>query len=143
MPGAPKLLSHVMATERRMPIDYSMIQNLSVALLLEDEAIIAMDMEQALGEAGFDVSTAMTCADAEAWLRERRPDVAIVDITLRDGSSEAIVARLVQDGVPFVVHSGDLPAHHAGTAFASGIWVDKPASSEALITAAQTAIKRA
>jgi DNA-binding response OmpR family regulator len=119
-----------------------MIQDLSVALLLEDEAIIAMDMEQALGEAGFDVSTAMTCADAEAWLRQRRPDVAIVDITLRDGSSEAIVAQLVQDGVPIVVHSGDLPAHHKGTAFASGIWVDKPASNEALISAAQAALKK-
>ncbi|WP_108398813.1 response regulator [Devosia submarina] len=119
-----------------------MIQNLSVALLLEDEAIIAMDMEQALGDAGFDVSTAMTCAAAEAWLLEKRPDVAIVDITLRDGSSEAIVARFVEDGVPFVVHSGDLPLHHQGTPYASGIWVDKPATREALIDAANAAIKR-
>jgi DNA-binding NtrC family response regulator len=119
-----------------------MIPNLSVALLLEDEAIIAMDMEQALGDAGFDVSTAMTCAAAENWLREKRPDIAIVDITLRDGSSEAIVDRFVREGVPFVVHSGDLPIHHAGSVYASGIWVDKPASREALIEAAHAALKR-
>ena len=120
-----------------------MVQDLSVALLLEDEAIIAMDMEQALGDAGFDVSTAMTCADAEEWLDQRRPDVAIVDVTLRDGSSEAIVARLVREGVPFVVHSGDLPTHHANSAFSSGIWVDKPASNEVLISAANAALNRA
>lgn len=86
-----------------------MIQNSSVALLLEDEAIIAFDVEQALEEAGFLVTTNVTCSAADEWLRNTPPDVAVVDIRLKDGSSEVNVARFVRDGIPFVVQSGGSP----------------------------------
>jgi DNA-binding NtrC family response regulator len=108
-----------------------MIQNTSVALLLEDEALIAMDVEQALESAGFSVTTALTCSAAEEWLRTTRPDVAVVDIRLMDGSSE---------GIPFVIHSGGSPAHYAETPFASGAWIGKPASRQELVDAVQAAL---
>lgn len=113
-----------------------MTQNTSIALLLEDEALIAMDIEQALGSAGYDVTTVLTCAQAALWLQTRRPDVVIVDVMLRDGTSEAIVSKLVQERIPFLVHSGDVPGIYAGTPFAHGVWVSKPASSSDLVEAA-------
>ncbi|RKM87750.1 response regulator [Devosia naphthalenivorans] len=113
-----------------------MDQNCPLALLLEDEALIAMDVEQALDSAGFAVATMLTCADAEQWLEAHRPDVVIVDIMLKDGTCEAIVSRLVQDHVPFVVHSGDVPSLHANTLFSRGVWVSKPSDSRELAEAA-------
>lgn len=38
--------------------------NAAVALLLEDEPLIAIDVELALGEAGFAVTTVASCAEA-------------------------------------------------------------------------------
>lgn len=47
-----------------------------------------------------------------------RPDVVIVDIVLRDGPSDQVVERLVSDGIPFIVHSGEHPGMHVGSPFA-------------------------
>ncbi|MBU1334249.1 MAG: response regulator [Alphaproteobacteria bacterium] len=56
-----------------------------LALLLEDEPLIAMDMELLLQGAGLDVTTVASCEEANNWLEVRRPDIVIVDIMLRDG----------------------------------------------------------
>lgn len=116
---------------------YGMLTKTSVALLLEDEPLIALDLEQMLEEAGFDVSIVMTCADASAWLEIHRPDIVIVDIELRDGRPDHFVERLVHDDVPFIVHSGDHPDQHAGTPFAQGLWISKPAEPDELTGAAR------
>lgn len=113
-----------------------MSTNSVVALLLEDEPLISMDLEQMLGGAGFDVTTVMSCKEAEEWLEICRPDVVIVDILLRDGPSDKVVERLVVDAIPFIVHSGDHPNMHVGTPFAHGRWVNKPAAPDELIGAA-------
>jgi DNA-binding response OmpR family regulator len=120
-----------------------MLQNNATALLLEDEVLIAMDVEQALGEAGFNVSTVLSCADAETWLQARRPDLVIVDIKLRDGPSDTIVTGLVKDGIPFIVHSGDEPSLYADTPFSRGVWMSKPSNRSELVAAALQAVKSA
>lgn len=116
---------------------YGMLTKTSVALLLEDEPLIALDLEQMLVEAGFDVSIVMTCADASAWVEIHRPDIVIVDIELRDGRPDHFVERLVHDDVPFIVHSGDHPDQHAGTPFEQGLWIGKPAEPDELTGAAR------
>jgi DNA-binding response OmpR family regulator len=117
-----------------------MPSNASVALLLEDEPLIALDLEQMLEGAGFDVATVMSCKDADDWLSLCRPDIVIVDIVLRDGRSDQVVERLIEDGIPFIVHSGDHPGMHVGTAFANGRWVNKPAAPDELVNAARELI---
>ena len=109
----------------------------AVALLLEDEPLISMDLEQSLAGAGFDVATAVSCLEAEDWLATHRPDIAIVDIMRRDGPAGHVVERLVAGDIPFIVHSGDLPTQHAGTPFTHGRWISKPASPDELIEVAQ------
>ena len=116
---------------------------MQTALLLEDEPLIAMELEYTLREAGFDVSVVGTCVEATEWLDVCGPNIVIVDIMLRDGSSHAVVERLVADNIPFIVHSGDLPAMHAGTPFEHGTWLNKPTASTDLIEAVSQAIDKA
>jgi DNA-binding response OmpR family regulator len=108
-----------------------------IALLLEDEPLIAMDLELTLESAGFEVHTMVSCKEAHAWLDAWTPDVVIVDIELQDGSSESVVRRLTDNKVPFIVHSGDLPSLHSDTPFAAGRWVNKPSLTGELVDAAR------
>lgn len=114
------------------------MDNRSVTLLLEDEPLIAMGIEDELECAGFVVSTAVSCEEANAWLDANVPDVVVVDIVLRDGQSCGVVARLIEAKIPFVVHSGDQPNMHAGTPYADGVWVSKPSASNEIADAART-----
>lgn len=111
------------------------------ALILEDEPLIAMDLENSLRDVGFDVSIVGTCADATEWLEVCRPDIVIVivDIELRDGSSHAVVEQLVEDGLPFIVHSGDVADALAGTPYEHGVWLSKPSMPEDLLAAIKQA----
>ena len=55
-------------------------------LIVEDEALIAMDMAVALNRAGFEVlDTVDTEADAVDASRRLQPDIILMDITLRQG----------------------------------------------------------
>ena len=114
-----------------------------VALLLEDEPLISMDLELTLGNAGFDVSTVMSCSEAEEWLEICRPDVVIVDIMLQDGPATAVVSKLVEAEIPFIVHSGELESQHVGTPLERGLWLSKPAIAEELVGAAKTLVRKA
>ena len=110
----------------------------SIALLLEDEPLIAMDVEQMLEDECFDVTTVMSCEEASHWLAGARPDIVIVDIELRDGRSDKVVERLVEDNIPFIVYSGDHPSMHVDTPFAHGRWVNKPVAPEELVALARS-----
>lgn len=106
-------------------------------LLLEDEVLIALDMEETLREFGLSkIDIISTCADAEIWLEKSEPSVAIVDPGLRDGTCAGVVRHLVEREIPFIVHSGnveDVAEKEPG--FRSGLWLSKPSPPEDLIAA--------
>lgn len=109
-----------------------------IALLLEDEALIALDVEQHLAEAGFQVVHVTSCEDAERYLADQSPDLAVIDLTLRDGICHGVARILVERSVPFIVHSGsneidDNPDHQI---FQSGTWISKPSSMADLVAMA-------
>src|SRR5438045_4080818 len=59
-------------------------------LIVEDEAILAMDMAFSLTQSGFDVvGVADTEREAVLLVDQQRPDVVLMDITLRDGDGLA------------------------------------------------------
>jgi len=67
-------------------------------LVVEDEALVAMNIEGALTEAGFEILGIVdTEADAVAAAEHLRPDVILIDITLREGdgisAAKAIQAK--------------------------------------------------
>lgn len=111
-----------------------------VVLLLEDEPLIAIDVDLTLGDAGYDVSSVTSCHDAGVWLDKHRPDVVVADINLRDGPCMDVVLRLVDADIPFVIFSGDHPSRYLNGPFMHGAWVIKPASPKDLLRAVNAAL---
>ena len=103
-------------------------------LILEDQALIALDIEDLFLNAGFEtIQVISSCADAERWLVANKPDVAIIDIKLRDGPCVEVAKTLVEREIPFVVHTGDPDLQKDGI-FSKGKWVIKPSQPNELLT---------
>ena len=79
-------------------------------LIVEDEAIIALMLEEILSLRGHEVmEVARTAGMAYSIVDRCRPDLALLDIRLADGSSGVDVAyRLKQTGVPSIFMTGSL-----------------------------------
>ena len=108
-------------------------------LLLEDEALIAMDVADVLGDAGYRVVTIASARDALEWLGANVPDIAILDVSLPDGDCGPVATALRSRGIPFLVHSGSIAKDFADTPFAGVPWVSKPVRMEELIAAVTSA----
>ena len=105
-------------------------------LLLEDEALIAVALQDDLEEAGYSVAGPfVTCADALSWLEVHRPDAAVLDTVLKDGPCKEVALRLTSLGVPFLVYSGLAEDMNALPELASASWVEKPATAQVLLQA--------
>ena len=80
-------------------------------LIVEDEGLVAMGMERALAEAGFDVIEIVdTESDAVDAAGRLQPDVILVDVKLRegDGISAAIaIQKLFKTVIVFVSGNSD------------------------------------
>ena len=77
------------------------------ALLLEDNAIVALDAEEMLKSLGFDpIDIAPTTARALALISQRAYAVAVVDLMLRDGTSAPAIDALEARAVPTIIASG-------------------------------------
>ena len=67
-------------------------------LLVEDEALILMQLEALVEDAGhLVVGTAMYCAEAIDLARAVRPNLAFVDLSLADGGSGLVVAEALKE----------------------------------------------
>ncbi|SDB15918.1 response regulator [Belnapia rosea] len=87
-------------------------------LVVEDEALVAMLVEDALLDAGALVlGPVATVAEALALLERDMPDVAVLDLNLAGETSTPVADALAARGVPFVVATGygadGLPPGHA------------------------------
>ena len=69
------------------------------ALLVEDEALVALIAEEALAGLGFHVSAASTAAEALESFERQRPDLAVIDIGLPDMRGDEL-ARAIRDKAP-------------------------------------------
>ena len=77
-------------------------------LLVEDSWHVGNAIKRLLRVLGADVSgPAATIADAERLIADRKPDVAIVDINLRDGErANPLLDRLQEQDIPVIVITG-------------------------------------
>ena len=108
------------------------------ALVLEDEALIALDLQDELHDAGYEVAGPFTtCSAALEWLRTKTPDTAILDAALKDGLCREIALELERREVPFLIYSG----HHEDSELLADLhhvpWIEKPAPPAVLIEACQ------
>jgi len=101
-------------------------------LVLEDEALILLDLEQTLTDAGVEtVLVAANSDDALAIVDGAALDAAILDLNPgRGGWSYGVARRLQQKGVPFVFSSGTADV---AAGFESVPLVIKPFSSEQMV----------
>ena len=78
------------------------------ALVVENEALIALDISSALTENGFaQVLIATNARHAEEILAAEQPDVALIDLNLGGQSSGiAIASALVQRAIPTLILTG-------------------------------------
>ncbi len=88
-------------------------------LIVEDDVIIAIDIEQTVAEFGVaSVRTSSNVAQALAMIAERAPDFALLDVSLSEEKSFAIAKLLAALKVPFAFvtgYSGDkaFPAEYS------------------------------
>jgi PAS domain S-box-containing protein len=76
-------------------------------LLVEDEALVAMMIQETLTGFGFQVlGPVSTASEALAAARERHIDAAVLDINLGDGLVYTVAEILADRGVPFVFVTG-------------------------------------
>ncbi|WP_235561755.1 response regulator [Brevundimonas sp. Root608] len=68
-------------------------------MIVEDQALLAMELELVLGETGCDVvGCAMDKASAFAIAERERPDLALIDVNLLDGmTGPQIAQRMVSE----------------------------------------------
>jgi DNA-binding response OmpR family regulator len=76
-------------------------------LVVEDEALVAMLVEDALLDAGFAViGPAATVDEALALLDDERPDAVVLDLNLAGETSTPVADLLAARGIPYVIATG-------------------------------------
>ncbi len=77
-------------------------------LVVEDEFLVALDMQIVLAEAGFDVlGPAGNVAEALRLIDDRQPDAALLDNNLNGESVGPVAVALAGRSVPFAFVSGN------------------------------------
>jgi DNA-binding NtrC family response regulator len=77
-------------------------------LVADDDDGVRLGIRDFLEGAGFDVEEAASCVGAEATFGSARPDVAVLDYKLPDGTALDILPKLkaIDPGVPVVILTG-------------------------------------
>jgi DNA-binding response OmpR family regulator len=105
-------------------------------LVLEDEILIAMDVEQICRDDGAaHVVIARTLEEAEAAASDSNFDAAIIDLRLGSVSTLPFAARLRDRGVPFVFASGYTSLGEIEVSFPGARIVGKPYGGEDILAA--------
>jgi two-component SAPR family response regulator len=110
-------------------------------LLVEDEFLIAMELEGVLQRCGCEVlGPASTVRQALAVLDDARPEVALLDVNLRGQRATPVAAVLLERGVPFVLMTGYSELQLSEPELRAAPKLDKPVSSQAMCRALARAI---
>jgi DNA-binding response OmpR family regulator len=112
-------------------------------LLLEDEPLIAMDVEQlCLDNGAAEVITVRALEEIDPQAAVSSVDVAIVDLMLSGVSTFDFARRLQQAGKPFIFASGHSDADEVQASFPEVAFVAKPYAGADLVNAVAAACGR-
>ena len=106
-------------------------------LVIEDEALIAMNIESWLEDAGVaNVQTVrrLSCA-RDALRNELAFDVVVLDLHLADGDASSLIGLLEQRAIPVIITTGDPGLLGEPPHLPHAIVLDKPFSEEEFISA--------
>jgi DNA-binding NtrC family response regulator len=103
-------------------------------LIVEDELLVAMELESLLEDQGCAVVGPVPTVDrALALLDRERPDAAILDINLDGETAVPVAAALTAQGVPFLLATGYGNAQSLEPVLKDAPRVDKPVSYDRLV----------
>jgi CheY-like chemotaxis protein len=105
-------------------------------MIVEDQMLIALDLESNLIERG--VKVAAICASAAQALQmldRFRPDAAVLDFVLRGGNALPVAEALRERGIPFIFATGFSDSSRIPSAFADTPIVSKPYEAKAVFNA--------
>jgi DNA-binding response OmpR family regulator len=109
-------------------------------LVVEDEAIVAIDIAEQLTQAGFQViGPAPSVAKALKLILEVGCDVAVLDLNLRNETAEPVARELRSRRTPFLFLSA-VSRDHLPFGFNDEVLVPKPARPAVLVAALQCSI---
>ena len=113
-----------------------------LVLVVEDEVLIAMDLERLLERHGYRVlGPAATVAAALRLPDGEMPDVALLDVNLRGEMATPVAEAPRARGVPFVLASAYDRAQLAAEVLAGAPNVGKPANVRRLLAALAQAVR--
>jgi DNA-binding response OmpR family regulator len=89
------------------------IQNKPKALLVEDEFLIAIAMQELLGNLGYEVVGPARGLDEANWLIDQHSDlvVGLLDVHLGDEMVWPVARSLIERSVPILLVTGDVAIH--------------------------------
>ena len=114
-------------------------------LLVEDEQSIAEPFASALNRSGFQTSVARTGAEAIRLIREREPDVVLLDLSLPDSDGRDICRRLrIDSDVPIIIvtASGSVTDRVVGLELGADDYVVKPFATGEVVARIRAVLRR-
>src|ERR671913_826476 len=76
-------------------------------MIVEDQVLIGMALQVSLDEAGFETAGPfMSNAASLRWLHVNTPELALLDVLLKDGPCVQLARELKSRGIPFAIYSG-------------------------------------
>jgi two-component SAPR family response regulator len=107
-------------------------------MIVEDQVLIGMALQVSLDEAGFETAGPfMSNAASLQWLHLNTPELALLDVLLKDGPCVRLARELKSRGIPFAIYSGLPRAADTPDEFRDVAWLEKPVSRETLATTLQ------
>jgi CheY-like chemotaxis protein len=105
-------------------------------LIVEDEPLVAMELEMLLEDAGaVPLGPAVTCDEAIEAITRQRPDLALLDGNLNGQKVDRVAAAFDAAGIRFAFVSGYGP-EHLPAGFADRLIVGKPFQAAQLLDVA-------
>ena len=108
-------------------------------LIVEDNPLIAMDLNLAFEHTGAELTSTNTLKHALLLVEHDGLSGAILDHALGDGDSSLLYKRLKARGIPFLIYSG-----YTAEAIKQGLpYISKPATHRELVAATEGLIREA
>ena len=114
-------------------------------LLVEDDSALVRRLTEYLSAEGFSCLSAGSQTKAVTLIDAERPDLALVDITLAEGSGYAVCAYAGEKGVPviFLTASGDELSTVTGLDMGADDYIAKPFRPKELVSRIRSVLRRA
>ncbi|WP_435167100.1 response regulator [Falsirhodobacter sp. 1013] len=111
--------------------------------LVEDELLVAMEIQDLIEEAGLTADGPYpTIEKAGKALQEANPACAILDVRLRDGEVFPVADVLRDSGVPLIFHSGHAVAEDILKRYPTATFCEKPCTPSQILRAVASLMGR-